>query len=472
MLLVLCLSILFFSGISARETKAAESSDTGASTGKWVMKDGSYFWLKSDGTILREGGWHILDGKQYFLANNSGRRKSGWQTFRGRRYYLDPSTGVMVTGFRRISGKVYYFEKSKGSRGQMRTGTVVVNGERYFFNSDGSRFKGWKTIKGRKYFYGGKNDAAVKGWYKAGGTIRYFDPKTGAMHTGWLSLGKDRYYFLSNGRIKTGYLLYKGKKYYFQANGKMVRGWKTSGKHKYYFGTDGARASGFTVINQKTFYFDPEWGYMVTGYRTISGKKYFFRTNGVLASGIQNINGKLVYIQQDGTIARNRRVIKVDGAYYEAKESGELVKYTGVWQKAIDRLNQIGWDLRTAYNWCAREFVGLDDTVPEGREPCEYFASWGFEHEKGDCYVMAAMLYYMAYVLGEDAHFVMGYVPLGRNGELGPHGWLEIDKKGVTYYCDPDLEAENRMKGVTQNGFMFTYGTKGTYRYTNGKRMN
>ncbi|MBQ1312764.1 MAG: hypothetical protein IIY55_13035, partial [Blautia sp.] len=181
--------------------------------------------------------------------------------------------------------------------------------------------------------------------------------------------------------------------------------------------------------------------------------------------------GKLYYFREDGTIAADQRVLKIGDSYYEAAADGELRLYTGVWLMAIERLNIEGWDLYSAYQWCARKFVGIDDTIPEGREPAEYFASWGFERSMGDCYVMAAMLYHMAYLLGEDAHFVMGYVPLGYHGELGPHGWCEIDRDGVTYICDPDLESEARKQGVIQNGFMFTYGTRGTYRYTNGQRM-
>ena len=41
----------------------------------WVQKaDGEFYWQKEDGTILREGGWHELGGKLYFL--NYGTKKN------------------------------------------------------------------------------------------------------------------------------------------------------------------------------------------------------------------------------------------------------------------------------------------------------------------------------------------------------------------------------------------------------------
>ena len=80
--------------------------------------------------------------------------------------------------------------------------------------------------------------------------------------------------------------------------------------------------------------------------------------------------------------------------------------------------------------------------------------------------MMAATFYYMAKVLGYDAHQVAGYVPrIG--GGVTPHSWVEIVINGTVYVFDPNFTNE-----TGGNGYQIRYGTSGTWMYSSYYRMN
>ena len=132
---------------------------------------------------------------------------------------------------------------------------------------------------------------------------------------------------------------------------------------------------------------------------------------------------------------------------------------------ACARLDQIGWDLRAAYNW-ARNFRYISMDIPSSRG-ARYFATLAFTNQSGDCYGKSASFYEMAKALGYDAHWVVGYVATSGGGRE-EHGWVEIDNyNGGTHVFDPSFE-----QGVHKNGFAITYGQKGTWKYLDYSRQN
>ncbi len=137
-----------------------------------------------------------------------------------------------------------------------------------------------------------------------------------------------------------------------------------------------------------------------------------------------------------------------------------------VWQvyypQAEAVLDQVGWDLRAAFNWSASlPYYGHGKAdMPENPSPgTEWFANFGFTNRKGNCYVMAATFYEMAVCLGYQPRQMSGKVPLRRGG-WGPHSWVEIDINGATYVFDPDFTY-----GTGRNGYMISYGQTGTWQY-------
>ena len=142
--------VLLPSNVFAEGQTASRAADSG----HWIQRGSDYFWMQADGTILRKGLWQVLDGKRYYLAQNSGRRLSGWVNYSGNKYYLDPATGVLVTGLAKIDGYFYCFDESGSVPGRMLTGFIRRNEKRYYAPKSGRLVSGWQVINDRKYYFG------------------------------------------------------------------------------------------------------------------------------------------------------------------------------------------------------------------------------------------------------------------------------------------------------------------------------
>ena len=129
-----------------------------------------------------------------------------------------------------------------------------------------------------------------------------------------------------------------------------------------------------------------------------------------------------------------------------------------------------GWDLKAAYYWSVDTLSyyghGKPDMPENGSPGTRWFADFGFEKHKGNCFVFAATFCEMARLLGYPCRQMYGQVPAARGG-LTPHSWTEIDINGSTYVFDPEFQ-----HATGKNGFMINYGTPGTWRYTAYTPMN
>ena len=148
----------------------------------------------------------------------------------------------------------------------------------------------------------------------------------------------------------------------------------------------------------------------------------------------------------------------------QEKSQSCIVDKKNRYPKAAAVLNQVGWDLKAAFQWSAgMKYSKYTATAAPGTE---YYANYGFTCKTGNCYVMAATFCEMARELGYDAKQISGSVPL-RSGGYGPHSWVEIEINGTTYVFDPDFTNETK-----RNGYQITYGQSGTWRYNRGSVMN
>ena len=149
------------------------------------------------------------------------------------------------------------------------------------------------------------------------------------------------------------------------------------------------------------------------------------------------------------------------------EETTDSSTLTEAEQKAKSVLDTIGWDLRAAYNWSAHAlpYYTLGPEVTGNSVHSEWYANFGFDNHKGNCYVMAATFQKMAKLLGYDAHLVEGYIRT-YNGR-GRHGWVEIDMNGTTYVFDPNFEY-----GGYGNGYQINYGMSGTFKYIDYARVD
>ena len=136
-----------------------------------------------------------------------------------------------------------------------------------------------------------------------------------------------------------------------------------------------------------------------------------------------------------------------------------------LYPEACAILDQVGWDLRSAYNWS----VGITYVRSKLNQDygSRYLAHLGFTTRQGNCFVYAATFYEMALALGYDAHQMVGGV-LNLYGGLSPHSWVEIDMEGTTYVFDPEFEQTR----AGRDGWKFHYGRKNTWVYREYYRLN
>ena len=393
----------------------------------------------------------IIDGRKY-LVYPDGTHFTGWYAMTENwMLYFDPTAdGAAATGLTWIEDKMYLFD----GNGILHRGpgTPVIDGSKYYINSDG-------TLR--------------TGWVRLGSWTMYFDRSTGAAHTGISEADGSYYLFNGSGILQegSGIPVIDGSKYWMNSDSSLNSGWLDMGAIKMYFDPATFRAAkGVTVVDGKKYAFDAN-GCLLTGSGTpvINGKKYCFNPDGTVNTGWYTLGNWTFYFDpQTGAAAVG--VVTIDGEQYFFNASGVKQEWmaTKAEQYAYKTLNEIGWDLRAAYNWAAAMpyYRMSPDVVPAGVDPTQWYAEFGFENHTGNCYVMASTFYYMARLLGYDVHRVNGYVPISAT-EYNPHGWCEIDMNGTTYVFDPNFTNEMHM-----NGYQITYGTSGTWRYSFYSRIN
>lgn len=393
----------------------------------------------------------IIDGRKY-LVYPDGTHFTGWYAMTENwMLYFDPTAdGAAATGLTWIEDKMYLFD----GNGILHRGpgTPVIDGSKYYINSDG-------TLR--------------TGWVRLGSWTMYFDRSTGAAHTGISEADGSYYLFNGSGILQegSGIPVIDGSKYWMNSDSSLNSGWLDMGSIKMYFDPATFRAAkGVTVVDGKKYAFDAN-GCLLTGSGTpvINGKKYCFNPDGTVNTGWYTLGNWTFYFDpQTGAAAVG--VVTIDGEQYFFNASGVKQEWmaTKAEQYAYKTLNEIGWDLRAAYNWAAAMpyYRMSPDVVPAGVDPTQWYAEFGFENHTGNCYVMASTFYYMARLLGYDVHRVNGYVPISAT-EYNPHGWCEIDMNGTTYVFDPNFTNEMHM-----NGYQITYGTSGTWRYSFYSRIN
>ena len=336
----------------------------------------------------------------------------------------------------------------KEEENTIEKGWVSENGSKYYLDEKGERCTGWLLQD--------------EGWY-------YLDAeKDGAMFdAGWKYINSRWYYFNDNGVMKTGWLYYGEHWYYLSSYGDMsVDEWDYINSKWYHFYNSGEMETGWTYYKNNWYYLSPYGDMSVNEWDYINSNWYYFDKNGIMQTGWFLYNGNWYYLYP----ANNNAGKSIGAMAQNTTIDGYFISQDGIWindeayQGAYSVLNQVGWNLWSAYNWSANlPYVNYsNDPSPGSRD----FAIHGFQTKTGDCYVMAATFYYMAKALGYDAHQIAGYVPL-RGGGQGVHSWVEIDMDGSTYVFDPDFTHETK-----RNGYQITYGMSGTWRYSNYYRMN
>ena len=358
--------------------------------------------------VKLEPGWNLIDGKKYY-ADANGKIMTGWVKYENSWYYLQtekecPETpGAMMTGWFKQNNNWYYLDPARGGK-MVASEWMLIDGRWYHFYGGGGMETGWTGQTGAWYHLN-ENGYMETGWFKQNNNWYYLDPARG---------GK---------MVASEWMLIDGRWYHFYGGGGMETGWTKQNGNWYHLNANGAMETGWIIMND-------DWYYLYPAGNSLGAPEGAMAVNTVI----------------------NGYVVAPDGVYNEA------------YQGAYNVLNRVGWNLWAAYNWSANlPYVNYSNDPSPGSKN---FAIHGFKTKTGDCYVMAGTFYYMAKLLGYDAHQIAGYVPL-RSGNMGVHSWVEIDMNGSTYVFDPDFTHESG-----RNGYQISYGMSGTWRYSNYYRMN
>ena len=207
-----------------------------ASAGKW-MQDSTGWWYKESNGSYPASTWKKIKNVWYHF-NPSGYMDTGWLTLNGKTYHL-ASSGAMDTGWKQIGNDWYYFNNSGemvtnstvdgytlGADGKMVTtskaptssnvnGVVapamteyangfVTIGKFTYYYVNGYRVTGWQNINGNQYYFFSDGSMAQNQWvgdsyFDGQGVYDATASSRKLINTGWTQIQGDYYYFFSNG---------------------------------------------------------------------------------------------------------------------------------------------------------------------------------------------------------------------------------------------------------------------------------
>lgn len=324
----------------------------------WKKVNFQWYYLEN-GTLAR--GWKKVDGKWYYFGNAMCANTTA-QLYDNNNYYYFRfnGDGNMVKGwYKATDGEWYYYDAS----GHAVSGLKTIDGKQYYFNYNGKMNKNTQYQDGTTVYVIG-DDGVVS--------------ETKNFAEGWNQSG-DAWYYVEDGNLVTYWKTIGGKKYYFGSTGKMLADttlteWKDAGRKSYRFKKDGSAYTNTWYMGS-----DGEWYYFgadsvaYTGVRAVSGKNYAFSESGVLLKdtiyetdgvtyqvdangiatavssgwinagkswayvengtrvyqGLRTIDGSM-YFFSDGWMTTDRIVCDdQNNVYYAVTESGKVRKTTG-----------------------------------------------------------------------------------------------------------------------------------------------
>lgn len=317
-------------------------------TNKWVKVKGKYFYANANGEIKLGT---IKVGKKLYHITKNGRLVGHKKSSYDKKYYYAASNGVLKTGVQKIGKRLYYFNKKTGQR---QTGTITSGKYTYYFNTQsGYARTGWIKLgpaDNKQYYYYGSNFRQYSGFKTIKGKKYYFNPKNGNAReqNTWCKINGKWYYFNEKGVLQTGFTTIKGKRYYLSSSGVRQKGWKTVNGLKYYMDKKTAVVkTGWFEYNGKKYYLNPNkssstYGAAKTGWVKIKGYWYYFNADGSMKTGwltLTDNNGNITkYYLNPKTGKMTTGTKKIDGTTYKFGTSGKItVSLGGEWLIRVNR---------------------------------------------------------------------------------------------------------------------------------------
>ena len=255
---------------------------------------------------------------------------------------FDEETGKKATGWKTIDGKRYYFgltgaaavgefeedgdkKYTFSNEGVLADGIVKIDAEWKFKKEDGSWAKSeFVTSKG-KIYYIGEDEAALTGWHTIEDKLYHFD-NDGKLSKGLFSDDSGLYYIDKNGAQKDKWVTAGDKTYYFDGDGKAVSGWREIDGTGFYFDSDHVLQNEWTTIAGKKYFLQN--GVALRGPVYIDDKYYNFGEDGYLKSGWVSWRGQKFYNNKNGTVVTGWK--KIGGKRYYFNDYGMMLINTTV----------------------------------------------------------------------------------------------------------------------------------------------
>ena len=301
----------------------------------WHKIGDAWYYFSRSATAYMRVGETVIDGSKYTFASDgklNGTLTFGFNKTEDGTYYLD-SEGYKVRGWQEIDGSKYYF--SQAASGYMRTGSTVIDGEPYEFDSDGKLIDmtaGFKTDSGGVYYLD-TNGKRLYGWHKIDDAWYYFSRMPEAyMRVGETIIDGSKYTFASdgklNGTLTLGFNETEAGTYYLDSEGYKLRGWQEIDGSLYYFSTDmsGYMRTGKTVIDGEPYEFDADGKLTDTsiGFQTEGGDVYYLDTDGKRVQGWYEIDDAWYYFSRLPEAHMRIGETVIDGSKYTFGPDGKL----------------------------------------------------------------------------------------------------------------------------------------------------
>lgn len=290
------------------------------------------------------------DGKWYYADANK-QNVTGWQTINGQKLYFNED-GSQVKG-REITdnGATYYFDQDTGDLWTNRFANqqeydfdiLATDHDWYYYGQDGKRVTGWQTIDGKKMYFTTEDDQKAKPRYS-------YNKQVGSQIKGRIQTidGKDYFFAPDTGeKVKNQFvnINFNNNRYY----NPVFNGWL-------YFGQDGAAVQGWQTIDGKRMYF-------LTNKDADSAPDYARQVSAQVKDRLQTIDGKDYYFDNDGVLQTNKDVT-INGKNYHLNENGvataEDLNVGGHWEERTLH------DSRTNKDFKANVYVDKNGTLVTG----------------------------------------------------------------------------------------------------------
>ena len=399
-------------------------------------------------------GWVTIDEHTYYYLN--GEKLIGFQEIEGETYYFG-SDGSMYKGILDLDGKKYLFGEKSGKLYRSGLATTNSDGKTYYCGSDGVLLLGFQDIEGDTYYFG--NDGSMyKGVLDLDGKKYLLGEKSGKLYCSGLATTNsdgNTYYCGSDGVLLLGFQDIEGDTYYFGNDGSMYKGILDLNGKKYLLGEKSGKLyrSGLATTNSdgKTYYCGSD-GVLLLGFQDIEGDTYYFGNDGSMYKGILDLNGKKYLLgEKSGKLYHSGFVTtNSDGKTYYSDKNGVLLLG---WQK-------IGED---TYYFAPEMYKGIvemnDKRYLFGFTSGKLYIGWA-KVPNGDMYYTDA-----SGVIQTGYQMIDGNAYLFDDEGVLQTGWQEID--GKTYYFYADGSRATFLSKIA--GVRYEFSATGELQYSNIK---